>query len=134
MFGFNYYTPTKVVFGKGTESRVAELVREFGGKKVLIHYGGGSVIRSGLLQRVTDTLDAAGIPYVTLGGAVPNPRLSLVYEGIELCKREQVDFLLASTTPAGKSRYPGPYGPGSFHSMPSGPVENLFPRRPERKR
>ncbi len=95
MFGFNYFTPTKVVFGKGTESRVAELIREFGGKKVLIHYGGGSVVRSGLLQRVTDSLDAAGIPYVTLGGAVPNPRLGLVYEGIELCKKEGVDFLLA---------------------------------------
>ena len=62
MFGFNYYTPTKVVFGKGTESRVAELVREFGGKKVLIHYGGGSVIRSGLLKRVTDTLDSVASP------------------------------------------------------------------------
>ena len=94
MFGFNYYTPTKVVFGKGTETKVAELIEEFGGTKVLIHYGGGSVIRSGLLKRVTDTLDGAGIPYVTLGGAVPNPRLSLVYEGIELCKREGVDFLL----------------------------------------
>ena len=69
MFGFNYYTPTKVIFGKGTESRVAELVREFGGKKILIHYGGGSVIRSGLLKRVTDTLNEAGIPYITLGGA-----------------------------------------------------------------
>jgi alcohol dehydrogenase YqhD (iron-dependent ADH family) len=94
MFGFNYYTPTKVVFGKGTETKVAELIKEFGGTKVLIHYGGGSVIRSGLLKRVTDTLDGAGIPYVTLGGAVPKPRLSLVYEGIELCKREGVDFLL----------------------------------------
>ena len=94
MFGFNYYTPTKVVFGKGTETKVAELIKEFGGTKVLIHYGGGSVIRSGLLKRVTDTLDGAGIPYVTLGGAVPNPRLSLVYEGIELCKKEGVDFLL----------------------------------------
>ncbi len=95
MFGFQYYTPTKVVFGKNTESRVAELIREFGGKKVLIHYGGGSVVRSGLLQRVRDTLDQAGIPYVTLGGAVPNPRLGLVYEGIELCRKENVDFLLA---------------------------------------
>ena len=95
MFGFNYYTPTKVVFGKGTEARVADLVKEFGGKKVLIHYGGGSVIRSGLLKRVTDTLEAAGIPFVTLGGAVPNPHLGLVYEGIELCKKEGVDFLLA---------------------------------------
>ena len=74
MFGFNYYTPTKVVFGKNTESQVADLIKEFGGTKVLIHYGGGSVVRSGLLSRVTDSLDAAGIPYVTLGGAVPRPR------------------------------------------------------------
>ena len=95
MFGFKYYTPTKVVFGKGTEAQVAELVREFGGTKVLIHYGGGSVVRSGLLKRVTEALDTAGIPYVTLGGAVPNPRLGLVYEGIDLCKKEGVDFLLA---------------------------------------
>ncbi len=95
MFSFNYYTPTKVIFGKNTEGKAAELIREFGGRKVLIHYGGGSVVRSGLLKRVTDTLDAAAIPYVTLGGAVPNPRLGLVYEGIELCKKENVDFLLA---------------------------------------
>ena len=95
MFDFNYFTPTKVVFGKNTEEKVAELVQEFGGKKVLIHYGGGSVIRSGLMKRVTDKLDAAGIKYVMLGGAVPNPHLSLVYEGIELCKKEGVDFLLA---------------------------------------
>ena len=95
MFGFNYYTPTKVVFGRETELQVADLIREFGGTKVLIHYGGGSVVRSGLLGRVTDTLDAAGIAYVTLGGAVPNPRLGLVYEGIDLCRKEGVDFLLA---------------------------------------
>ena len=94
MFDFKYYAPTKVILGRNTEEKVAELIREFGGTKVLIHYGGGSVVRSGLLQRVTETLDAAGIAYVTLGGAVPNPRLSLVYEGIELCKREGVDFLL----------------------------------------
>ena len=95
MFGFSYYTPTRVVFGKGTEKQTAELVKAFGGTKVLIHYGGGSVVRSGLLKRVTDTLEQAGIPYVTLGGAVPNPRLGLVYEGIDLCKKEGVDFLLA---------------------------------------
>ena len=95
MFDFKYFTPTKVLFGKNTEDKVAELVQEFGGKKVLIHYGGGSVIRSGLMQRVTDKLDAAGIAYVKLGGAVPNPRLGLVYEGIELCKKEGVDFILA---------------------------------------
>ena len=95
MYGFQYYTPTRVVFGKGAESRTAELIRAFGGSKVLIHYGGGSVVRSGLLKRVTDSLEGAGISYVTLGGAVPNPRLSLVYEGIELCRKEGVDFLLA---------------------------------------
>ena len=95
MFDFHYFTPTKVIFGKNTELQTAALIREFGGKKVLIHYGGGSVIRSGLLKRVTDNLEEAGIDYVTLGGAVPNPRLGLVYEGIELCKKEGVDFLLA---------------------------------------
>ena len=95
MFDFKYFTPTKVLFGKNTESKVAELIKEFGGTKVLIHYGGGSVVRSGLLKKVTDTLDAAGISYVTLGGAVPNPHLGLVYEGIELCKKEKIDFLLA---------------------------------------
>ncbi len=95
MYGFQYYTPTRVVFGKGAESRTAELIRAFGGSKVLIHYGGGSVVRSGLLKRVTDSLEGAGISYVTLGGAVPNPRLSLVYEGIELCRKEGVNFLLA---------------------------------------
>ena len=95
MFNFKYFTPTKVVFGKDTELQVADLIKEFGGKKVLIHYGGGSVIRTGLLKRVTDILDGAGITYITLGGAVPNPHLSLVYEGIELCKKEGVDFLLA---------------------------------------
>ncbi len=95
MYDFTFYTPTKVVFGRNTERKTAELIREFGGKKVLIHYGGGSVVRSGLLKRVTDLLAEAGIPFVTLGGAVPNPRLGLVYEGIELCKKENVDFLLA---------------------------------------
>lgn len=95
MLGFQYYTPTKVVFGKNTETKVGDLVKEFGGKKVLIHYGGGSVVRSGLLARVKECLSACGISYVELGGAVPNPRLSLVYEGIELCKKEKVDFLLA---------------------------------------
>ena len=75
MFDFKYYTPTKVLFGRNTEDKVADLIKEFGGTKILIHYGGGSVIRSGLLQKVTDKLDEAGINYVTLGGAVPNPHL-----------------------------------------------------------
>ena len=95
MNGFQYYAPTKVVFGKGTENRVAELVNEFGGNKLLVHYGGGSVQRSGLLDKVLNLLQENHIDYVTLGGVVPNPRLSLVYEGIRLCKEEGVDFILA---------------------------------------
>jgi len=92
---FSYYTPTKVVFGKDTVNQVAVLIKEFSGKKVLIHYGTGSVIRSGLMDKVTSILSQAGISYIMLGGAVPNPRLSLVYQGIELCKQEKVDFILA---------------------------------------
>lgn len=95
MENFNYYTPTRVVFGRGTESETGTLVKDQGCSKVLVHYGGGSVVRSGLLDRVYRSLDEAGISYVSLGGVVPNPRLSLVYEGIELCRKEGVDFILA---------------------------------------
>ena len=95
MNNFQYYTPTKVLFGKDTESRVGELVKAQNCSKVLVHYGTGSVKRSGLLDRVYASLDEAGISYVSLGGAVPNPRLSLVYEGIDFCKKEGVDFILA---------------------------------------
>ena len=92
---FTYYTPTRIVFGKNSLRQLGTLVRSYGGTKVLLHYGGGSVIRSGLLQRVKTILDEAGISHVELGGVVPNPRLSKVYEGIELCRRKQVDFILA---------------------------------------
>ena len=95
MYNFKYYTPTKVLFGRGTEQQVGTLVKEQNCKKVLIHYGMGSVVRSGLLDKVKSALDAENIPWVELGGAVPNPRLSLVYEGIELAKKEGVDFILA---------------------------------------
>ena len=95
MYNFNYYTPTKVVFGKNTEDKCGELVKEQGCKKVMIHYGSGSVKRTGLLDKVKASLDEAKIDYIELGGAVPNPRLSLVYEGIELAKKEGVDFILA---------------------------------------
>ena len=95
MNDFTYFAPTKVVFGKGAEGQVGKLCKEQGATKVLVHFGGGSAKRSGLLDRVCATLEEEGLPYVTLGGVVPNPRLSLVYEGIELCRREGVDFLLA---------------------------------------
>lgn len=95
MKNFNYYAPTQVAFGRNTESQVSELVKKYGGSKVLIHYGGQSAIRSGLLAKVEQILTEAGIAYVKLGGVKPNPRLSLVRKGIELCKEENVDFLLA---------------------------------------
>ncbi len=95
MFNFTYYTPTKVVFGKGAEEQIGALVKAQGCQKVLIHYGGGSAVRSGLLERIKASLDGAGVAHVELGGVVPNPRLSLVYEGIELCRKEGVDFILA---------------------------------------
>lgn len=95
MENFQYYTPTKIVFGRGAEEQTGQLAAEQGCKKVLVHYGSGSVVRSGLLERICRSLDAAGISYVSLGGVVPNPRLSLVYEGIRLARKEQVDFILA---------------------------------------
>lgn len=92
---FNFYAPTRVVFGRDAEKKIGELVASCQCRKVLIHYGGGSAERSGLLNVVREQLNTAGIPYVELGGVVPNPLLSKVYEGIELCRREQVDFILA---------------------------------------
>lgn len=92
---FNYYAPTQVVFGRGTEEQIGALVKAQNCKKALLHYGGGSARRSGLLDRIEKSLEDAGVSYVELGGVVPNPRLSLVYEGIELCRKEGVDFILA---------------------------------------
>lgn len=95
MKNFNFYAPTQVVFGANTERKTGRLVKQYGGHKVLVHYGGQSAIRSGLLDQVCQSLESEGIEYVKLGGVVPNPRLSKVYEGIELCRKEQVDFILA---------------------------------------
>ena len=95
MRGFEYYTPTRVIFGKDTHMKAGELLKEYGCKKVLIHYGSGSAVSSGLLDQIKSSLAEAGVDFVTLGGVVSNPRLSKVCEGIELCKKEQVDFLLA---------------------------------------
>ena len=95
MIDFQYYTPTKVVFGKDTESRVGELVKQDGGTKVLVHYGSASAKKSGLLGRVTASLEDAGLAYVELGGVVANPRLGLVRQGVQLCKDEKVDYILA---------------------------------------
>jgi len=95
MENFTYYTPTKVIFGKDTEKQVGLLLKEQGCKKVLLHYGSNSAIRSGLLNRIEVLLLETGISFVSLNGVKPNPRLSLVREGIELCKKSGVDFILA---------------------------------------
>ncbi|MBR3042563.1 MAG: iron-containing alcohol dehydrogenase [Eubacterium sp.] len=95
MENFIFHSPTCFVFGKDTENQAGEYVKKFGGKKVLVHYGGSSAKKSGLLDRVEASLQKEGIPYVTLGGVQPNPRSGLVYEGIDLCRKENVDFILA---------------------------------------
>jgi alcohol dehydrogenase YqhD (iron-dependent ADH family) len=95
MKDFNFYAPTRVVFGRESEARLPELVKQYGATKVLVHYGGGSARRSGLLDKVEQMLREAGIDFVELGGVVPNPLLSKVREGIDLCRREGVDFILA---------------------------------------
>lgn len=95
MNNFLYYAPTKVIFGKKSEDQVGALVKKQGCRKALIHYGSGSVVRSGLLGRILNALEAEGIAYAELGGVVPNPRLSLVKEGIAISKEQGVDFILA---------------------------------------
>ncbi len=92
---FNFYAPTRVVFGRDSEKQLAQLIRQQGGTRVLVHFGGGSARRSGLLDRTFNTLRESGISFIELGGVVPNPLLSKVQEGIDLCRREQIDFILA---------------------------------------
>lgn len=95
MDNFVFYSPTLFAFGDGEEKNVGALVRRFGGTKVLLVYGGGSVKRNGAYEAVTASLKEADLPYAELSGIQANPRSGKVYEGIELCRKEQVDFLLA---------------------------------------
>ena len=95
MNDFEFHSPTRFVFGKGAERRTGELVRAFGGTRVLLHFGGGSIRRNGVYDSVVAALGAAEVPFVELGGVQPNPRSTLVREGIALCRREKVDFVLA---------------------------------------
>lgn len=132
MDNFTFYAPTCFVFGKDTETETGSYVKRFGGSKVLIHYGGGSVIRSGLLDRVKKSLEKEDIPYVELGGVKPNPRSGLVYEGIELGRKEQVDFILAvgggSTIDSAKAIAAGiPYDGDFWDYYESGSVEKALP-------
>ena len=132
MNNFTFYSPTYFVFGKKEENNAGKYVKRFGGSKVLIHYGGGSVVRSGLLDRIKASLAAEGIGYVELGGVKPNPRSGLVYEGIEICKKENVDFVLAvgggSTIDSSKAIAVGALYDGDFWDFYSGKaVEKALP-------
>lgn len=132
MENFHFYAPTWFEFGKGAEQQVGSLVRRFGGTKVLIHYGGGSAKRSGLLDRIHASLEEAGIPWVELGGVQPNPRSGLVYKGIALCRAEAVDFVLAvgggSTIDSAKAIALGTPYAGDFWDFYEGkPVEQALP-------
>lgn len=95
MDNFQFYSPTEFIFGKNTESECGKYVKKYGGTKVLVHYGSGSAVRSGLIERVKASLKAEGLDFVLLGGVQANPRDTKVYEGIELCRRENADFILS---------------------------------------
>lgn len=128
-----YYAPTNVHFGAGAEDKVAEVLKAEGATKVLVHFGGGSVKRSGLLDKVEKLLSEGGIEYVELGGVVPNPRVSLVRKGIELVKSEGVDFILAvgggSVLDSAKAIGYGVYGGGDVWDFYCGnrKVEGTLP-------
>lgn len=132
MENFTFYAPTYFAFGKDAELETGKYVRRFGGSRVLLHYGGGSVIRSGLLERIKGSLEAEGLSYIELGGVKPNPRSGLVYEGIDLCRREKVDFVLAvgggSTIDSAKAIAAGSVYEGDFWDFYCGkPVEKALP-------
>jgi len=132
MENFNFYSPTYFAFGKDRENDCGELVKRFGGTKVMIHFGGGSVVRSGLLDRVKASLTKASIEFVELGGVKPNPRSGLVYEGIELCRKEKVDFILAvgggSTIDSAKAIAAGTVYDGDFWDFYKGKyIEEALP-------
>lgn len=95
MDNFEFVSPTRFIFGRGVENQVGVKLAERGAKKALLHYGGKSAIRSGLIDRVKASLDAVGVGYVELGGVRPNPEIGLVREGVDLCKQQGVDWILA---------------------------------------
>lgn len=95
MDNFNFCSPTEFVFGKDRENETGKYIKKYGGSRVLIHYGGGSAIKSGLVDRVKKSLESEGLTYCELGGVKPNPRDNLVYEGIELCRKNNIDFIVS---------------------------------------
>ena len=130
MLDFEFISPTKFIFGRGAEERTGEFAAKYG-KKALVHYGSGSIVKSGLLKRVIESLGKAGVKAVELGGVQPNPRDTLVYKGIDLCRKENVDSLVAvgggSTIDSAKAISVGVKYNGDFWDLYSGkkPLEKL---------
>ncbi|MBR1383530.1 MAG: iron-containing alcohol dehydrogenase [Ruminococcus sp.] len=132
MESFNFYSPTEFVFGKGRENECGRYVKKYGGTRVLIHFGGGSAERSGLLGKVRRSLEESGVDFVELGGVQPNPRDSLVYKGIELCRSEGIDMILAvgggSVIDSAKAIAAGVLYDGDFWDLYEGrPIERALP-------
>ena len=118
MENFTFSHPTRIYFGRGEENHVGDRIRRRGGTRVLIHYGGTSAVKSGLIDRVTRSLKRAGLATVALGGVLPNPRSGHVRDGIELCRKENIDFILAvgggSVIDSAKAIALGAAYPGDF--------------------
>ena len=94
MKDFSFYNPVRIIFGKDSEENVGKETKKYG-KKVLLHYGGGSIKKTGLYDKVISSLRKESIEVIELGGVKPNPRLSMVREGIDLCRKEKIEFILA---------------------------------------
>ncbi len=133
MNDFRFYAPTYFCFGRESEKNIGELVKRFGGTKVLIHYGGGSIKHNGVYDRVVASLREASIPFMDLGGVLPNPRSGLVYQGIELCRKEGIDFILAvgggSAIDSAKAIAAGVPYDGDFwdYYKTNKPIDNALP-------
>ena len=132
MENFTFYAPTYFVFGKKTENETGKYVKRFGGSNVLLHYGKSSVIKSGLLDRIKRSLKKENIKFIELGGVMPNPRSDLVYEGIDICRKNNIDFILAvgggSVIDSAKAIAAGTLYEGNFWDFYSGKVvENALP-------
>ena len=121
MENFSFYSPTEFVFGKGQETNAGKLVKKYGGSRVLVHFGSNSAKKSGLLDRVCKSLEDEGIFYIQLGGVKPNPRDTLIYEGIDICRKENIDFILSvgggSCIDSSKGIAAGFYYDGDFWDM-----------------
>lgn len=132
MKNFTYFAPTKVLFGRGVEADIGTELKALGASRVLVHFGGGSCVKSGLLAKVTGSLKAAGLEWIELGGVGANPRLDMVRKGTELARAEGIDFVLAvgggSVIDSSKAIAVAVAGGGDFWEYIEGkPVETCLP-------